>query len=160
MTIPEAVSLILQAGATAEIGDLYVLDMGEPVKITDLARDLIRLSGLDVTRVPIVFTGLRPGERLHEALFYDHETTERTSHESIMRVRADAVGPVGKPLDALLAELEPAARRHDDVLVRELLKRVSALTAPGGAAPATAPVAVPVHEVPAAGHEASPTADA
>jgi FlaA1/EpsC-like NDP-sugar epimerase len=160
MTIPEAVSLILQAGATAEIGDLYVLDMGEPVKITDLAKDLIRLSGLDVTRVPIVFTGLRPGERLHEALFYDHETTERTGHESIMRVRADAVGPVGKPLDALLAELEPAARRHDDVLVRELLKRVSALTAPGGAAPATAPVAVPVHEVPAAGHEASPTADA
>lgn len=134
MTIPEAVSLILQAGATAEVGDIYVLDMGEPVKIVDLARDLIRLSGLDVNRVPIVYTGLRPGERLHEALFYDHETTEKTGHESIMRVRADAVGPVGKPLDSLLDRLEPAARRRDDRTVRELLRQVSVLGLPGDSA--------------------------
>jgi FlaA1/EpsC-like NDP-sugar epimerase len=160
MTIPEAVSLILQAAATAVGGDIYVLDMGRPVKIVDLARDLIRLSGLDAEKVPNVYTGLRAGERLHEALFYDHETTERTGHESIMRVRADAVGPVGKPFDALLAELEPAARRHDDVLVRELLKKVSALTAPRDAARATAPVALPVPDVPTAAHEASPPADA
>jgi FlaA1/EpsC-like NDP-sugar epimerase len=127
MTIPEAVSLILQAGATADTGDIYVLDMGQPVKIVDLARDLIRLSGLDPQRVPIVYTGLRAGERLHEALFYDHETTERTSHPSILRVRDDAVGPVGEPLEALLARLEPAARRHDDAQVRELLREVPAL---------------------------------
>jgi FlaA1/EpsC-like NDP-sugar epimerase len=127
MTIPEAVSLILQAGATADTGDIYVLDMGRPVKIVDLARDLIRLSGLDPQRVPIVYTGLRAGERLHEALFYDHETTERTGHPSILRVRDDAVGPVGEPLEALLARLEPAARRHDDAQVRELLREVPAL---------------------------------
>ena len=127
MTIPEAVSLILQAGATADTGDIYVLDMGQPVKIVDLARDLIRLSGLDPQRVPIVYTGLRAGERLHEALFYDHETTERTGHPSILRVRDDAVGPVGEPLEALLARLEPAARRRDDAQVRELLREVPAL---------------------------------
>jgi len=127
MTIPEAVSLILQAGATADTGDIYVLDMGQPVKIVDLARDLIRLSGLDPEHVPIVYTGLRAGERLHEALFYDHETTERTGHHSILRVRSDAVGPVGEPLEALLARLEPAARRHDDAQVRDLLREVPAL---------------------------------
>jgi FlaA1/EpsC-like NDP-sugar epimerase len=166
MTIPEAVSLILQAGATAVGGDIYVLDMGQPVKIVDLARDLIRLSGMDVERVPIVYTGLRAGERLHEALFYDHETTEQTGHESIMRVRADAVGPVGKPLDMLLSELEPAARRHDDNQVREILGRVSALGtprppaspgAPGAlGAPAGAAVA---QEAPGTARNAGPTAD-
>jgi FlaA1/EpsC-like NDP-sugar epimerase len=148
MTIPEAVSLILQAGATADTGDIYVLDMGQPVKIVDLARDLIRLSGLDPQRVPIVYTGLRAGERLHEALFYDHETTERTSHPSILRVRDDSVGPVGETLDAFLARLEPAARRHDDTQVRELLREVPALgSARGGhelvAAPAPGQVVEP-----------------
>jgi len=130
MTIPEAVSLILQAGATADSGDIYVLDMGQPVKIVDLARDLIRLSGLDPQHVPIVYTGLRAGERLHEALFYDHETTEQTGHQAILRVRDDAVGPVGEPLEALLARLEPAARRHDDAQVREMLREVPDLGTP------------------------------
>jgi FlaA1/EpsC-like NDP-sugar epimerase len=127
MTIPEAVSLILQAGSSARAGDIYVLDMGEPVRIVDLARDLILLSGLDPARVPIVYTGLRPGERLHEALFYDHETTELTAHESIMRVRADAVGDVGGALEALVAALEPAAVRRDDTTVRALLRTVAEL---------------------------------
>jgi FlaA1/EpsC-like NDP-sugar epimerase len=86
---------------------------------------------------------LRAGERLHEALFYDHETTERTSHPSILRVRDDAVGPIGIPLEALMARLEPAARRHDDVLVRELLREVPALgSAPAGRRPAAAPASV------------------
>ena len=132
MTIPEAVSLILQAGSTPESGVIYILDMGEPVRIVDLARDLIRLSGLTEAQVPIVYTGLRAGERLHETLFHDHETTEGTNHESIMRVRGNAVGPVGESLDALLADLEPAARRHDDVQVRELLRRVAGLSQPAG----------------------------
>ena len=161
MTIPEAVSLILQAGATAVGGDIYVLDMGQPVKILDLARDLIRLSGLDAERVPIVYTGLRAGERLHEALFYDHETTERTGHESIMRVRADAVGPIGKPLDSLLSELEPAALRHDDTRVREILARVSALTTPRPPASPAAPAAAAVSkESPGPARAADPAADA
>jgi FlaA1/EpsC-like NDP-sugar epimerase len=135
--------------------------MGQPVKIVDLARDLIRLSGLDAERVPIVFTGLRAGERLHESLFYDHETTERTGHESIMRVRADAVGPVGKPLDLLLSELEPAARRHDDTQVREILGRVSALGTPRAPSSPGAPAAATVdREAPEAARNANPAADA
>ena len=144
MTIPEAVSLVLQAGSTPDSGVIFVLDMGEPVKIVDLARDLIRLSGLAEDQVPIVYTGLRAGERLHESLSHDHEITERTGHESIMRVRANAVGVVGEELEALLGELEAATRRHDDDRVRELLRRVAALGRPATEAPAgeAAPKAV------------------
>ncbi|MFI5259771.1 MAG: polysaccharide biosynthesis protein [Candidatus Limnocylindrales bacterium] len=137
MTIPEAVSLILQAGATPDSGVIYVLDMGEPVKIVDLARDLIRLSGLAEGQVPIVYTGLRAGERLHESLFHDHETTEQTGHASIMRVRASAVGTVGGPVDELIAELERAARKHDDDRVREILHKVAGLGRPPVNASAT-----------------------
>ena len=144
MTIPEAVSLVLQAGSTPDSGVIFVLDMGEPVKIVDLARDLIRLSGLAEDQVPIVYTGLRAGERLHESLSHDHEITERTGHESIMRVRANAVGVVGEELEALLGELEVATRRHDDDRVRELLRGVAALSKPAAEAPAgdAAPKAV------------------
>ncbi len=139
MTIPEAVSLILQTGATPDSGVVFVLDMGDPVKIVDLARDLIRLSGLAEDQVPIVYTGLRAGERLHEALFHDHETTEQTGHELIMRVRANAIGVTGEALDELLGELEPAARRHDDRAVRDLLRKVAALSRPPATATPTPP---------------------
>ena len=144
MTIPEAVSLVLQAGSTPDSGVIFVLDMGEPVKIVDLARDLIRLSGLAEDQVPIVYTGLRAGERLHESLSHDHEITERTGHDSIMRVRTNAVGVVGEELQALLGELEAATRRHDDDRVRELLRGVAALSRPAAEAPAgeAAPKAV------------------
>ena len=146
MTIPEAVSLILQAGATPDSGVIFVLDMGDPVKIVDLARDLIHLSGLTEENVPIVYTGLRAGERLHESLFHDHETTDRTGHPSIMRVRASAIGTVGKPLQELLGDLAAATQDHDDIRVRDLLRRVASLgkvpveaQAAAGAAPAAAP---------------------
>ena len=130
MTIPEAVSLVLQAGSAPDSGVIFVLDMGDPVKIVDLARDLIRLSGLSEDQVPIVYTGLRAGERLHESLMHDHETTDRTGHESIMRIRANAVGTVGAELDRLLAELTSAAQRHDDDQVREILRKVAPLSRP------------------------------
>ena len=135
MTIPEAVSLVLEAGSTPDSGVIFVLDMGEPVKIVDLARDLIRLSGLAEDQVPIVYTGLRAGERLHESLSHDHETTDRTAHESIMRVRASAVGTVGEDLEKLLAQLAPAVRRHDDDEVRDLLRKVAGLSKPHAAVP-------------------------
>jgi FlaA1/EpsC-like NDP-sugar epimerase len=84
MTIPEAAQLVLQAGTLGQGGEIFVLDMGEPVRIVDLARDLIRLSGLKEDRdIRIVFTGLRPGEKLHEELYDDEEVGLPTPHPKI-----------------------------------------------------------------------------
>ena len=86
MTIQEAGWLILDAAAIGRPGDLFVLDMGEPVKIVDMVQDLIRLSGRDVDSVPIRFTGLRPGEKLHERLYYETEQVVQTDVDKIFRV--------------------------------------------------------------------------
>ena len=80
MTIPEASRLVLQAAALAETGQVYVLDMGEPIKIVQLARDMIRLSGRSEDDVPVVFTGLRPGEKLFEELLSDADHTQPCAH--------------------------------------------------------------------------------
>ena len=86
MTIPEAVQLVLQAGAIGESGDVLILEMGQPVKIVDLARDMIELSGLKYPDdIDIVFTGIRPGEKLTETLFYDQELGARKVHKQIYR---------------------------------------------------------------------------
>lgn len=88
MLIPEAVSLVLQAGAMGHGGELYVLDMGEPVNITEMAETLIRLHGHEPYKdVEITFTGVRPGEKLYEELFYDPDHVDRTSHEKIFLSR-------------------------------------------------------------------------
>jgi FlaA1/EpsC-like NDP-sugar epimerase len=84
MTIPEAVQLVLQAATLGETGEVFVLDMGEPIKIVDLARDMIELSGYQIGRdIEITYTGLRPGEKLYEELFHDDEIPERTQHKKI-----------------------------------------------------------------------------
>jgi FlaA1/EpsC-like NDP-sugar epimerase len=83
MTIPEASQLVMQAGAMGKGGEIYVLDMGEPIKIVDLARDLIRLSGLSPDDVEIVYSGIRPGEKLFEELYFDDEQTLPTPHEKL-----------------------------------------------------------------------------
>jgi len=90
MTIPEAVQLVLQAGVLGSGGELFVLDMGDPVRIIDLARDLIRLSGLEEGHdVDIAITGIRPGEKLYEELSYGHEAIKATAHPKVIRVLAD-----------------------------------------------------------------------
>ncbi len=112
MTIPEAVSLIVQAGAIGGRGHVYVLEMGEPVKILDLARNMIRLSGKEPeTEVPIVFIGARPGEKLHEELWSEGETVGPTGHPKILRA---ARAPIDVDwLEGELAELERMVQRGE-----------------------------------------------
>jgi FlaA1/EpsC-like NDP-sugar epimerase len=120
MTIPEAAQLTLQAGALAVGGELFVLDMGDPVKIVDLARDMIELSGLrPEIDIAINFTGLRPGEKLFEQLLLSGEAYDKTPHPKIH------VGHIQSPSPELLkrelATLAAAAEAGDDARVRRCL---------------------------------------
>ncbi|MEE0967436.1 MAG: nucleoside-diphosphate sugar epimerase/dehydratase, partial [Bacilli bacterium] len=101
MTIPEAVSLVIQAGVYAKGGEIFVLDMGKPMKIDDLARNLIKLSGYtpDID-IPIVYTGLRPGEKLYEELLMEEEGLQKTDNSSVF---------IGKPIEF-----------NDDLFVKQL----------------------------------------
>jgi FlaA1/EpsC-like NDP-sugar epimerase len=103
MTIPEAASLVVQAGAMGGRGQVYVLDMGEPVRILDLAKQMIRLSGRDESEIEIQFTGARAGEKLHEVLWNDGEVVGPTSHPKIMRAARAAIDGewLADELDAL-----------------------------------------------------------
>src|SRR5690606_33619645 len=103
MTIPEAVQLVLQASVLEEARNrIVMLEMGEPVKIVSLAKNLIRLSGLEPdVDIPIIFTGLRPGEKLHEQLTSDTEETLPTRYEKIRIVRTDAPRPVEQAIEQL-----------------------------------------------------------
>ena len=113
MTIPEAVHLVLQASNLADSGKLYLLNMGEPVKILQLAEDLIRLSGLEPYEdVDIVFTEIVQGEKLSESLYYDEEHLEKTSHAEINQVN-DANGFMGEALQGLVSALSGLARNED-----------------------------------------------
>ncbi len=150
MTIPEAAQLVVQAGAIGAGGEGFVLDMGEPVRIVDLARDLVRLSGMqpDVD-IPITFTGIRPGEKLFEELALDCEHTDRTTHPSIMVSRtAGATWPERREQ---LAALAAAATQDDPQAVRAaLVAAVPELSEPDRRpvpdTPRTAPGPVPEHE--------------
>jgi FlaA1/EpsC-like NDP-sugar epimerase len=93
MSIPEASQLVLQAAAMGQGGEIFVLDMGEPVKIVELAKDMIRLSGLGESDIRIDYTGLRPGEKLYEELLADDEQTRPTPHPKLRIARARGVEP-------------------------------------------------------------------
>jgi FlaA1/EpsC-like NDP-sugar epimerase len=123
MSIPEAAQLILQAGAMGNGGEIFILDMGEPIRIVDMARDLIRLHGLEPGKdIAIEFTGLRPGEKLHEELITSGEGIVSTDHEKIMVLR-------GKTRDAaaLLAQIETLlaiSRKGDGEAIRKKLRDI------------------------------------
>jgi len=108
MTIPEAAQLVLQAGLMGRSGQIFVLDMVEAVKIVELARMLIRLSGQTEQDVPIVFTGLRPGEKLYEELLADDETTEPTPHPKLRIAKVAASAVEADPVSAWIAGAGPA----------------------------------------------------
>jgi FlaA1/EpsC-like NDP-sugar epimerase len=121
MTIPEAARLVVQAAAIGESGQVLVLDMGEPVKIVDLARDMIRLSGHSIENIPIQFTGLRPGEKLYEELLADADTTIPTP---IAQLRLAVLEGRDEDVRALIDHLmSPAAATLTDADVREALTR-------------------------------------
>jgi FlaA1/EpsC-like NDP-sugar epimerase len=123
MTIPEAAQLILQAGAMGEGGEIFILDMGSPIKIVDLANDLIRLSGFEPGRgIEIQFTGLRPGEKLYEELITEGEGIVKTHHEKILVLRGNSIQQ-----DALLSkisELYHLAAKQDAPRIKEKLKEI------------------------------------
>jgi FlaA1/EpsC-like NDP-sugar epimerase len=132
MTIPEAVSLVVQAGAIGGRGQVFVLDMGEPVKIVDLAQNMIRLSGKE-PRLPddtatsprdvrIVFTGARPGEKIHEELWSEGESVGETTHPKILRLSRPPVDPAW--LEEQLTELQRLAEEGDTLEVVAKLRNV------------------------------------
>jgi FlaA1/EpsC-like NDP-sugar epimerase len=126
MTIPEAVQLVLQAAVLGQGGEVFMLDMGEPVKIVDLARDVIELSGLEVGRdIEIVFTGVRPGEKLHEELFTPGETYRRTEHQKIFVIDSASNQVLPSRLNHMIARLEDTvySNQASDMLglLRDLL---------------------------------------
>jgi FlaA1/EpsC-like NDP-sugar epimerase len=130
MTIPEACSLVLKAGGVGENGKLYLLDMGEPVRIRDLAEQMIRFYGFEPeTDIKIEYTGLRPGERLDERLWSDNEIPRETEYSRILRV--DRKTPGGIDLPGLMEELKPICcfdplqpqKYRDSGLLRAALER-------------------------------------
>lgn len=122
MTIPEAVQLVLQAAVIGRGGEVFILNMGQPVKIVDLAEDLIRLSGYEVGKdIDIVFTGLRPGEKLFEELFIPGEEYTLTQHEKILTVR-NASGVIKENIELIVEALCEAATKNNGKSVMLLLE--------------------------------------
>ena len=119
MSIPEAAQLVMQAGLMGAGGEIFVLDMGEPVRILDLARDMIKLSGLQEDEITIEFTGLRPGEKLYEELLADDEQTLPTPHEKLRIATARDVDQVW--VNELLKWISSTLHK-DEKLVKEELK--------------------------------------
>ena len=126
MSISEAAELVIQAGAMGKGGDVFVLDMGEPVKIYELAKRLINLSGMEVKDndnlqgdIEIIFTGLRPGEKLYEELLIGDNVTI-TEHKQILRAEEDSLS--SEELKKYLSLLDEAEKNGDVVMLKDILK--------------------------------------
>lgn len=136
MTIPEAVHLVLQASAMGEGGETFVLNMGEQIRILDLAEDLIRLSGLEPGKdIEIVFTGIRPGEKLSEDLWDEGVPIEKTEHPEIFRVNSETPELSGEELRSLVEQVLRLAQEGDTHTLINLLDE----TIPGAAIRSTPP---------------------
>ena len=131
MTIPEAVQLVLQAAVIGHGGEVFMLNMGQPVKIVDLAKELIRLSGYEAGKdIDIVFTGLRPGEKLYEELFIAGEEYEPTQHEKLFVVK-NASGIIPENLTLTVEALCKAAAKNDANAILFLLEQLIPEYKPG-----------------------------
>jgi len=126
MSIPEAAELVIQAGAMGTGGDVFVLDMGEPVKVLELAKRLISLSGMELKdqdnpngEIEITFTGLRPGEKLYEELLIG-DNVSTTQHKKILRAEEDFL--IKQDLEHFLHNIKDAELTNDVVLLKEILK--------------------------------------
>jgi FlaA1/EpsC-like NDP-sugar epimerase len=120
MTIPESCQLILEAAAVGTGGEVFVLDMGEPIKISYLAEQMVRLAGkVPGTDVEITYTGLRPGEKLFEELFHPGETVAQTSHEKLLLARLREVD--WQAFESAIDKLDGACHTYDEPAVRALL---------------------------------------
>jgi FlaA1/EpsC-like NDP-sugar epimerase len=129
MTIPEAAQLIVQAGALGQGGEIFILKMGQPVRIADLARDLIILSGKDPAEIKIKFTGLRPGEKLYEELITEGEGIVETGHEKIMVLAAGTMNGLSDEqyrvrLEEMLCELESRGAQFMGEEIKKILGRI------------------------------------
>ena len=123
MTIPEACQLVLEAGAMGEGGEIFVFDMGKSIKIVDLAKKMIKLSGLEVGRdIEIVFTGLRSGEKLYEELLSSHENTLSTYHHKILisKTREEQYENVKRDIQVLLNSVQD----HDELKLVGIMKYI------------------------------------
>lgn len=124
MTIAESVQLVLQSSVTGKSGEIFVLDMGEPIRIVDLAQDLIRLSGLEVDKdIEIRYSGLRPGEKLFEELFISGEEYAPTEHSKAL-IACNASQTVPDGFDDLMEELAIASKIDNERLIRETFKKI------------------------------------
>lgn len=123
MTIPEAMQLVIQAGAVGRGGETFILDMGEPVSIVELARNMIRLSGFEPEKdIPIVFSGIRPGEKLAEKLYWNDEDVSPTKHEKILQVKNTRLDIARFRED--IRQLEETASSGDFEQLRKVLSRM------------------------------------
>jgi FlaA1/EpsC-like NDP-sugar epimerase len=121
MTIPEACQLVLEASIMGHGSDIFVFDMGEPVKVAELAKKMINLAGLKVNEdIEILFTGLRPGEKLYEELLCSSENTIETHHPKIMIANVDHI--LNGSVAYLINELKNALSKNDQFALVKLLK--------------------------------------
>jgi FlaA1/EpsC-like NDP-sugar epimerase len=143
MTIPEAVQLVLQAAVIGRGGEVFMLDMGQPVKIVDLAKELIQLSGHELGKtMHITFTGLRPGEKLYEELFIPGEQYDATQHPKLFVV-TNASGIVPDHLGMTVNTLYNAALNNDAEKIIALLKRLVPGFKPQSQRPGAQPTPLP-----------------